>query len=242
MMLTSRRFCRPPDDLTPVEAPCDVGPVDWRPSPVESAGRARHRPHMRILLVDGDRSEGSVLAGQLGERGHEVVRCFPESGQELCVGVDHPDRCPVESLGCDVALVVRNVVDEPALREMGAVCAVRRHIPLVEARADDHSPFASWSTPSGTAVVEAVEDFDSGVRPRLVQAVESKLASLPAVQRLGRIPTVAVRRKGTSLFMTISLPNAATRAEEDSIVTWAVRALREADPHSSSADVSITRV
>lgn len=197
---------------------------------------------MRILLVDGDRSEAAVLAGQLGDRGHEVVRCFPDHGHSLCVGVDHPEQCPVESLGCDVALVVRDGTTEPALREMGAICAVRRHIPLVEACPDADSPFTSWSTPTGTAVVEAVEDFDSGFRPRLVAAVEAKLADVPSVRRLGRMPTVAVRRVGTVLQMSITLPAEATRVEEESIVTWAVRALREADPHSSTADVTIRRI
>lgn len=196
---------------------------------------------MRILLVDSDQSESSVLAGQLGERGHEVVRCFPNEGSDLCVGVDHPEKCPVESLGCDVALVVRDPAHAPQLREMGAVCAVRRHIPLVEACQEDSSPYSGWSTPAGTAVVEAVEEFDSGFRPRLVAAVEAKLAEVPAVRRLGRLPTIAVRRVGSVLQLSITLSSEYTGAEEESIVTWAVRALREADPHAPTADVSVRR-
>lgn len=197
---------------------------------------------MRILLVDGVRSETSILAGQLGERGHDVVRCFPDGVDSMCVGVDHPERCPVESLGCDVAVVVRDRAERPTLREMGAVCAVRRHIPLVEVRPDSDSPFSSWSTPTGSAVVEAVEDFDSGFRPALVAAVESKLAGIPAVERLGRIPTVAVRCKESALQLSISIPSEASRVDEEAIVIWAVRALREADPHSSTADVTIHRL
>lgn len=196
---------------------------------------------MRILLVDGDRSEGAVLAGQLGERGHDVVRCFPPEGHSVCVGAADPAQCPVESLGCDVALVVRDPGTDPGLREMGAVCAIRRHIPLVEACPDGDSPFAEWSTPTGTAVVEAVEDFDSGVRPGLVAAVEERLASLPAVIRLGRMPTVAIRRQGTRLLMSLTLPPDASRADEETIITWAVRALRELDPHALTADVTTQR-
>ena len=112
---------------------------------------------MRILLVDGDQSEGVVLAGQLGERGHEVVRCFPPEGHTLCVGASDSSKCPVESLGCDVALIVRDPESEPGLREMGAVCAIRRHIPVIEACAEAKSPFATWATPAGSAVIEAVE-------------------------------------------------------------------------------------
>lgn len=181
------------------------------------------------------------MAGQLGERGHDVVRCFPPEGHSVCVGAADPARCPVESLGCDVALVVREPAADPGLREMGAVCAIRRHIPLIEACPDGDSPFARWSTPTGTAVVEAVEDFDSGVRPGLVAAVEERLANLPAVIRLGRLPTVAIRRQGTRLLMSLTLPSDASRADEESIITWAVRALRELDPHALTADVTTQR-
>lgn len=197
---------------------------------------------MRILLVDGDRCESSDLAGQLGQRGHEVVRCFPHEGDHVCVGVDHPENCPVESLGCDVALVLRDESRGPLLREMGAICAVRRHIPVVEASPDAMMSPSTWSTQSGTAVVDALEGFDSGFRPRLVAAVEARLGDVPAVRRLGQIPTVAVRRIGTGLHMTLTLANEYSRTEEESIVTWAVRALREGDPHASSADVSIRRI
>jgi len=196
---------------------------------------------MRILLVDGDQNEGAVLAGQLGERGHDVVHCFPPDGHAVCVGATDPAHCPVESLGCDVALVVRDPRQEPGLREMGAICAIRRHIPLVEAFPDASSPFQQWSTQAGTAIIEAVEECDSGARPRLVAAVEERLAVLPAVIRLGRMPTVAIRRQGSQLVMTLTLAPHATAADEDSIVTWAVRALRELDPHALTADVSVLR-
>lgn len=196
---------------------------------------------MRILLVDGDRGQGAMLAGQLGERGHDVVRCFPSEGHPMCIGAIDPAECPVESLGCDVALLVRQPSPDPSWREMGAVCAIRRHIPLVEAYPDAASPFTTWSTPTGTAIVDALEDFDSGVRPRLVAAVEERLATLPAVIRLGRLPTVAIRRQGTSLTMSLTLPPDATRVDEDSIVAWAVRALRDLDPHALTADISVHR-
>ena len=172
---------------------------------------------MRILLVDGDKSEGVVLAGQLSERGHDVVRCFPLEGHALCVGASDSSKCPVESLGCDVALVVRDAEVEPGLREMGAICAIRRHIPIIE----------------------AVEDFDTGARPGLVTAIEARLATLPAVIRLGQLPTIAVRHVGSRLLMNITLPPGATPAEEESIVTWAVRCLREQDPYALTADVSV---
>jgi hypothetical protein len=122
---------------------------------------------------------------------------------------------------------------------MGAVCAIRRHIPVIEACAESKSPFARWSTPSGTAVVEAVEEFDTGARPGLVTAIETRLATLPAVIRLGKMPTIAVRHQGSQVLLNITLPPGASSIEEESIVTWAVRCLREQDPYSLTADVSV---
>jgi hypothetical protein len=40
-------------------------------------------------------------------------------------------------------------------------------------------------------------------------------------------------------LMNITLPPGATPAEEESIVTWAVRCLREQDPYALTADVSV---
>lgn len=196
---------------------------------------------MKILLIDGDRCEGAVLADEFRTRGHEVTRCFSDPTDGVCVGVHSPHECPVESLGCDVALVVRDAEQPPQLQEMGAVCAVRRHIPLIEAYGHAVSPFAEWATPTGTAVVEAVEEHDSGLRPRLVEAVEHALADLPLIRRLGRLPTVAVRRHDDRLTVTIDMPEGLSAADEDAIVNWAVRAVRAHDPHTASADAVIRR-
>ena len=197
---------------------------------------------MKILMIDSDRREGAVLADEFRTRGHEVVRCFPDPSDGMCVGVHSPHECPVESLGCDVALVVRDADRPPHLQEMGAVCAVRRHIPLIEAYGHGDGPFADWATPTGTAVIEAVEEHDSGLRPRLVEAVERALADLPLVTRLGRVPTVAVRKHDDRLSVSIDMPAGLSAADEDAIVTWAVRAVREHDPHTSTADAVIRRV
>ena len=39
--------------------------------------------------------------------------------------------------------------------------------------------------------------------------------------------------------MTLDLPQGLTRPEEESVVTWAVRALRESDPHTLTADIVV---
>jgi hypothetical protein len=53
------------------------------------------------------------------------------------------------------------------------------------------------------------------------------------------MPTIAVRHQGSQLLLNITLPPGASSVEEESIVTWAVRCLREQDPYSLTADVSV---
>ena len=181
---------------------------------------------MRILVVDADAGKSAKVVDTLGARGHEVVTCFPNDDR-MCVGARDSSQCPVESLGCDVTVVFRDPAAAPQLREMGAICASRRHVPLID------------SASTGGDIVSAVEGFDTGSRPRLVDLVERRLADLPVVVRLGRVPTVSVRHVGDGLTMTIDLPPGISRDEEDSIVTWAARALRENDPYSLTADVVV---
>jgi len=181
---------------------------------------------MRILLVDGEAGLGRETACEFESRGHDVVECFRDEDQ-LCVGATDSAMCPVDSLGCDVAVVVGHDGPSPRLREMGAICATRRHLPLVDS-----------ATVSG-GLVDAVEALDVGSRPGLVDVVEQRLRGVPAVIRIGRVPTVAVRHVGGRLVMTLDLPQGLTRQEEESVVTWAVRALRESDPHTLSADIIV---
>ena len=181
---------------------------------------------MRILLVEADAGRSATVVDELEARGHEVVTCFPDDDR-ACVGAHDSAKCPVESLGCDVTVVVRDPMASPQLREMGAICAGRRHVPLVD------------SATRGGDIVAIVEGYDTGSRPRLVEAVERRLADLPVVKRLGRVPTVSVRHAGDGLTLTIDLPPGLSRDEDDSIVTWAARALRESDPYSLTADVVV---
>lgn len=194
---------------------------------------------MRVLLVDGDHVEGDVVAGQLTERGHEVVRCFGPDDTHLCRGVALHEECPVEGQGVDVAVLVREQGREPLLREMGAVCALRHRIPVVEAYAHGDPPFDGWATPTGSAVVEAVEEVATDELRGHESAVETVLVNVPAVVRLGHLPLVQVERHVGRLLLTITVPEDMSSDDTNSIVTWGVRALRDYDPYASVIDVVI---
>ena len=121
-------------------------------------------------------------------------------------------------------------------------CAVCRHIPLNEACGHGDGAFADRATPTGTAVIEVVEEQDTSPRHRLVDAVDRALADLPLEVRSVRVPTAAVRNHGDRLGVSIDMPAGLSAADEDAIVTWAVRAVREHDLHTSTADAVIRRL
>lgn len=194
---------------------------------------------MRVLLVDGDHVEGDVVAGQLTERGHEVVRCFGPDDTHLCRGVALHEECPVDNRSVDVAVLVREQGREPLLREMGAVCAIRHRIPVVEAYSHGEPPFDGWATPTGSGVVEAVEEVAADELRGHESAVETVLVTVPAVVRLGHLPGVRVERQVGRLLLTITVPSDMSGDDTNSVVTWGVRALRDYDPYASVIDVVI---
>lgn len=194
---------------------------------------------MRVLLVDGDHREGDVVAAQLEERGHEVVRCFGADDAHLCRGVHVHAECPLEGEGVDVAVLVRDQERPPQLREMGVVCAIRHRVPVVEAYAHDEAPFVGYVTQGGTAVVEAVEDAGGPDRPGHEAAIEARLATVPAVARLGKMPGVDVAKDLKRLVVTLELPAEMSEADVQSVVTWAVQAVRDYDPYTPVVDVVV---
>jgi hypothetical protein len=192
---------------------------------------------MRVLLVDGDHVEGDVVAGQLTERGHEVVRCFGPDDTHLCRGVALHEDCPVDSQSVDVAVLVREQGRQPLLREMGAVCAIRHRIPVVEAYSHGEPPFDGWATPTGAGVVEAIEEVAVDELRGHELAVETVLVTVPAVVRLGHLPGVRVDRQAGRILLTITVPADMSSDDTNSIVTWGVRGLRDYDPYASVIDV-----
>lgn len=194
---------------------------------------------MRVLLVDGDHAEGDVVAGELREGGHEVVRCFGPDDTQLCRGVALRQECPVDSGAVEVAVLVRSGDDAPLLREMGAVCALRHRLPVVEAHDRAEAPFSGWVTPTGDDIATAVEVAATGQLAGHVAAVEAVLVDVPAVVRHGAIPAVAVSRQAGRLLLTLTVPAVMSEADRTSITTWAVRALRDYDPYEPVCDVVV---
>lgn len=168
-----------------------------------------------------------------------MVRCFGADDTHLCRGAALREECPVDSGAVDVALLVRSADHTPLLREMGAVCALRRRLPVVEAHDRAEPPFSGWVTTSGDDVAEAVETAAAGDLRGHKAAVEAGLVDVPAVVSAGAVPGVTVRREVDRLLMTLTVPAAMSEADRTSVTTWAVRALRDYDPYALVCDVVV---
>ena len=84
---------------------------------------------MRVLVI-GETDDVTVdgAASQLGDAGHEVVRCDDDAGH-LCRGMPGAEGCPVEG-GIDIAVTLGSPV-AGSLEADGVRCAVRHFVPLV---------------------------------------------------------------------------------------------------------------
>ncbi len=119
------------------------------------------RESLDVLVVEADRGVAAEAVRALEAAGHNVLRCRRPGGAEFpCFGVVDPRGCPFERAAIAVALTMRrHPRPKPTLREIGAICALRRRIPLVVAGRVAFNPFEEYACEvvDGEDVVSACE-------------------------------------------------------------------------------------
>jgi hypothetical protein len=87
---------------------------------------------MKVLITEQLPGSAAVVAGLLGEAGHQVTYCHA-SGQSntQCIGLTSTGRCPLADLEVAVAVDSRTHAGPMTAREFGALCALRHGTPLV---------------------------------------------------------------------------------------------------------------
>lgn len=195
---------------------------------------------MRILVTETHAEAATPATRQLIDAGHEVIRCRGEDAPAFpCAGLE-PHGCPIEG-GVDVALTVRSGTPaQPTVREDGAVCALRRHIPLVVSGAPGPDPFEGWATVSiGSGdVVAACEAAAAADITRL-----SDVARAEAVRALVKrghetnAVDVVTRRSPHELKVDVTLPAGVTDPEADAIAVAVADVVRAHEPTIPVIDV-----
>jgi hypothetical protein len=193
---------------------------------------------MRVLLVESCPGTSDDVRTQLTDAGHEVVECFDDTAP-LCVGIDDARRCPLGH-PVDVAIAVRVPGDGAAkLHEMGAVCALRHRVPLVEYPGLDTSPFHGRSTATSGDLIGAIDDAAAQAGPHALAATAA-IRGLPGLT--DRDPGAAfatTERDGKRLHVVVHLPAGIAPEVAGMAATVATRAVREVDPYVSVIDVSL---
>lgn len=193
---------------------------------------------MRVLLVESCPGTSDDVRAQLLDNGHEIVECFDDHSP-LCVGSEDGRRCPLGQ-PVDVAVAVRVPGDGAAkLHEMGAVCAIRHRVPLVEYPGLETSPFHGHSVPTSGDVLGALDEALAGGSNHAVAATGA-LRKLPYLAAFDTAAVYATSvREANRLKLTVHLPVEVKQSDAAHAVTTVVRAVRDFDPYVPVIDVSV---
>ena len=87
---------------------------------------------MRVLLVESTPGTATEVKDWLESHGHTTMTCFDPPVTFGCRSVARREDCPLEWT-VDVTMLVRDLDGQGhTLTEMGAVCAMRHRVPVVE--------------------------------------------------------------------------------------------------------------
>ncbi len=201
---------------------------------------------MRMLVVGTLPSATEPAVAQLEDAGHEVVSCHdPGEGPFPCRALSGRGACPLDGAPVDVVVTVRNRAwAQPSPYEDGAVCALRRHIPMVLAGVSALSPFDRWSprtVDDGEDLVAACEEAATAPLPELGATARDVARLVVATAgRDGDVDATVWRQHG-GLRVELTLPDgcADLAGKAAARVTGALRAL---DQFATVIDVAVETV
>lgn len=200
---------------------------------------------MRVLVVGTLPGSIERAANELSAAGHEVVRCHAEDDPPFpCFALQDGQRCPLEGDPVDVVLAARNRPwPRPTRLEDGALCAIRRHVPLVVTD-PVFNPFEKWTTRVATpgAVPEACEQAaDAPLDPHGEIAATAATAMLERAGADASRVSATVHRQRGRLRVQLELPSEALEIGAD-VVPNVLAALRAYDRHATGIDISVDAV
>jgi len=197
---------------------------------------------MRVMLVGThpgaiDRTEEVLRSG-----GHEVLHCRNEhDGGFVCTALTDRGSCPFDGAPVDVVVTTRDRAwPRPSPLEDGALCAVRRFVPLVVHGTTALDPFEQWAvaeTRTDDELLDAVVAAPAAPLPEHGAVATHTARELLAGQGvLDDATTVEVRRAGGRLVVTLGLSPAA-EPHEAALTVKLLTALRSLDPYADGIDV-----
>jgi len=209
---------------------------------------------MRVLVVGTMPGIIAETADTLGAAGHAVVRCHDGSNAFPCAALEPGHTCPIEDGPVDVVVAARDHAwPKPSPFEDGAVCALRRHVPMVVTGPTTvlhpYGPFGAREVPRGGDLVTTCEEV---VAAPLAGHGQVALDCARTVLELAGVDTadlrVTVRHRlaehGGGLVVELRLPEplpATPRGLRSNLVAKVIGALRVYDPYAATIDASTVR-
>jgi len=197
---------------------------------------------MRVLVVGTLPGPIERAANELSAAGHEVARCHTAGDPPFpCFALQDGEQCPLEGEPLDVVLDARDRPwPRPTALEEGALCALRRHVPLVVTNSV-LNPFEQWT--AGVAVPGALaEACEQAAHAPLARHGEIAAAAAAAMlERVGADASsvsATVHRQRGRLRVHVQLPSA-SRALGTDVVPNILAALRTYDGHATGIDISV---
>ncbi|MEK7426514.1 MAG: response regulator [Actinomycetota bacterium] len=181
---------------------------------------------MRILLVADHPGDARVVENALVSEGHTVTTCNDRHGGP-CRGIADLDECPLES-AVDVAVIARSVNDRRGIGEMGAVCAARHRVGVVE---------IDPAEPGSRSIYDLTDEADQQIFQEYVNAVTEMLQPV-----LGDDPfEVSVTRRERDVQVWVKLGFSCSPIVVSSVADRARAGVRHYDRFAQVIDVSVVQ-
>jgi hypothetical protein len=192
-----------------------------------------------VLVPDGRDRVAAEVVDALQRAGHRVHTCLEGSDDEGCRQLVDAS-CPLDTAPVDV--VVEVGTPPRASLDNGALCAVRRRIPLVLADPPADHALGSWAARTTHAwdVVAVVADVME--RPLPDHSEAARRALLHELRRHGRpsnTATVEVFRYPGRLLVRLSHGPAMSHTEAERLATHVTQAVRGFDRWAPKVDVTV---
>lgn len=180
---------------------------------------------MRILLVASRPEDARAVETSLLDEGHTVTSCQDADGGP-CRGLHHHELCPLET-SVDVAVVARADSDVATLAEMGAICAARHRIGVVQIDPADPRTDSLYHL-ADVAERKVCAAYEAAVRVRLAQVLPE-----------GLDPVVTVTRRDADIEVSLLLDREVDHLVAAAMADRARAGVRGYDPYARVIDVAV---
>lgn len=179
---------------------------------------------MDVLVIESAPGIAATLEHRLVRDGHQVISCNDSHGGP-CLGVESNAACPLLQ-HIDVAVLARERGAARSLNEMGAVCALRHHVPLVTLHAgDEFGPGASTEIAAAVARRAIEAGYVAAVRRQLGHGVND----------------ITVQREYQRIHVTITVAQSVSALTIRRLVDRVRQAVRSHDAHTPTIDISVVK-